>query len=654
MLGIVFGVIACPVRAQTYWPTSQPPVATSSSFPSWARQYVENAVSSCPLDRPTTYYFSQAGSDTTGDGTQGNPWKSIAKANEVLQGSSGDLRLRFRAGEIWREPDGLVVDRPHVTVDSYSASGDPLSAKKPLFSRFEPPVPSHAWVPVGPGTYSVSTSADVAWVKYWNDDETVFRRMENLDDCLATAGSWHWESGQLYVHNFTDQDLSASDLRIEYVLKNQGTGIWIKDVPDVRIMGLHVEGFGAGTPGDESYTGYAIESDVTGSGRTVVSECDTFYSGRHSITKIGQGQGGSLVVVRCRMGWLVNDNIDVVSYTSLGGQELVSAYNQFLGAQLPNTNKPYPYAGSGGPHYMHTSNNAQYKGAFSLCLGNRIEPGPYMCGAISATDCSPTFQNLSDCRSFVVDEWAPSRAPSALDATKPSSNGGNGLLYSVLGSPGVVYVNCTVEPTVLWTSYVGDTYCCNQSSGVWINSNITFDFRPVDSSQYLRLLTVTSAQADFSQFTSSFYGCRLWFKGKGGGYMGFSGQMLHIGGAFYGSIGARWLGELRGCIVGATGVGSGFFRLGWGNDGTTLFGNSYFGLDTEGGAWGCDLDASRLPGTTATGPPMASSGLGLPGPILVWGQPLQYDCLGRMRQPHPTVGPYEADLKMAGSKRPGG
>jgi parallel beta-helix repeat protein len=50
----------------------------------------------------TTYYFSQSGSDATGNGTQANPWKSISKANSTIAGlSGGPHSILFKRGDTW-------------------------------------------------------------------------------------------------------------------------------------------------------------------------------------------------------------------------------------------------------------------------------------------------------------------------------------------------------------------------------------------------------------------------------------------------------------------------------------------------------------------------------------------------------------------------
>lgn len=648
--GFIGFALCCSVHSQYLFPTYPAPVATSKSFVPWARAYVEACIATAPIERPTNYYFSSSGNDNLGTGTKENPWKTLAKANAIVSLSKGNIGLRFHEGSVWRESTGLRINRARVSVSSYRLDSEPMSAPKPRFTRFVAPLSPSEWQSTGqPGSYWTPVANPVAWAKYWNDENTVLRRMTSLEDCYASAGSWFYESGKLYVHTLDDMDLTEGEMRIEYVPKNTVDGITVEDVDGVRIDGIRIEGYGAGTPGDHSYSGYGIRLEQTDAKRAVVTECDTFYNGRHSITKVvgpnGSSAGGSLVIARCRMGWLVNDGLCAISYSPLGGQELVSAYNEFLGGQLPNTNKPYPYGGSFAPHYLHTSNDALFFSAFSLVLDNKINVGPYMMNEVSTIACAPQFSDLKDCRSFVIGEVAKSRVPNALDVSKPSSNGGDGLMFHQLGARNTCYINCVVEPTVLWTQTNGDVCTNTSAAGVWINSRILFDFSYVGVGKWSRVLSVSSVTPNFAAFQASFYGCRLWFNGKLGSEMGFSGPMVHKYGSFYNNLAGAWNGRMVGSITGASSIGTGFFRFGFGNSANRLTGNSYANLASEQGAWGCDTDTTRVVRAEYDGPPSAGTERRLGSPLMVMGYPLEYDFAGVVRSSKPCVGPFESPQK---------
>ena len=75
------------VPAFNIGPNGTVPVCTSMLFRPAAIGLVNYRLAECPITRGTTYYFSQSGNDSTGNGTSGNPWKTIAKANSVLNPS---------------------------------------------------------------------------------------------------------------------------------------------------------------------------------------------------------------------------------------------------------------------------------------------------------------------------------------------------------------------------------------------------------------------------------------------------------------------------------------------------------------------------------------------------------------------------------------
>lgn len=624
-----------------WFPTQPPPVVTSARFLPWCEAYVQASIDSVPLERAQTYYFSDQGNDTTGNGSLTNPFKSIAKANQVITASGGNVRIRFAKGGVWRGETNLVVTKPDVTIDSYLPSDRGPSSPKPLFTRFQIVEDWSDWSFVAPGVYATQVEPPVAWVKLQGDNDSVFHKMSNLDDVKLFPGSWVQIGSQLYVHNLGSQTLTTGARRIEYVVKNSFDGIKCLDVGNVRVQGIHVEGYGAGAKGDYSYSGYGVALDQSGPRRAVVVDCETYYNGRHSITRTSLVPGGSLVVVNCRAGWLVNDGIQVISYSAGGAQELVAAYNEFLGGELPHGPKPYPYAGSGEAVYAHTEDDDTTKHAFFLSYKNEYRKGQHQNDLVAWAPSAPGFQRLEDCRTFVVGERYETRNRTPLDSTSPSSNGGNGASFRQLGGPNTMYVNCTVNPRVLWSGS-GDVSILQLARGTWINSTVIADFSDSfpDPENYVRALASTGD--DMSLYTASFLGCRITFVGNGSGLYGFSGAMLHPYGANRNSLAAKWQGLMRGSIVESQGIGSGQFLVGFGNDGASMASNAYYGVSDETGAWGTDLDAARISGTHAPGRRPIGDPARVQGGIWLMGHRLEYDAEGRARDANTAVGPLES------------
>ena len=105
-LFLMFAALACsPGWAGTPYlqAVGAPPVCTSLAWRSWYVKLLHYRLAECPVSRAATFYFSDAGNDITGDGSQGNPWKSIAKAQKVLDASSGNVALLFKRGDVWQE-----------------------------------------------------------------------------------------------------------------------------------------------------------------------------------------------------------------------------------------------------------------------------------------------------------------------------------------------------------------------------------------------------------------------------------------------------------------------------------------------------------------------------------------------------------------------
>lgn len=67
-----------------------PPSILSEQHRTWITALKDHREANCPLARRTTYYFANAGNDTTGDGSQALPWQTVARCNAVLSPLSGN------------------------------------------------------------------------------------------------------------------------------------------------------------------------------------------------------------------------------------------------------------------------------------------------------------------------------------------------------------------------------------------------------------------------------------------------------------------------------------------------------------------------------------------------------------------------------------
>jgi hypothetical protein len=113
-LSIAWGLVATTGHTAPRYQelVGEPPVPTELAFKDWLDRLVGLRLQSVPLVRATTYHFSQTGDDTSGDGSVTAPWKSLDKAQSILnqhaRGTNAPgLSLRFRSGDVWRTPATL-------------------------------------------------------------------------------------------------------------------------------------------------------------------------------------------------------------------------------------------------------------------------------------------------------------------------------------------------------------------------------------------------------------------------------------------------------------------------------------------------------------------------------------------------------------------
>lgn len=87
----------------------------------WLKGQIARGEALAVESRRLTYHFSAEGSDETGDGSRENPWRSQAKAQDILD-TRGDVAILFRRGYVLTDP--LTIRHENVTVGSYGEHRD--------------------------------------------------------------------------------------------------------------------------------------------------------------------------------------------------------------------------------------------------------------------------------------------------------------------------------------------------------------------------------------------------------------------------------------------------------------------------------------------------------------------------------------------------
>ncbi|HMO83664.1 MAG TPA: right-handed parallel beta-helix repeat-containing protein [Lacipirellulaceae bacterium] len=164
-----------------------------------------------PNARGATYYFSAAGDDATGNGTQAKPWRSIAKFNS-LQLKPGDSAL-FRAGDqftgkMWMDMnDSGTSAMGHliapVRIGSYGAVGETTRAR--IISPFN----NEAFVAHNAGGIELS---DLEFVSGGFNNNSRTNGVHFLSDRVA-SGSFR-SINHIRVNNVTASGFGLSGLQV--------------------------------------------------------------------------------------------------------------------------------------------------------------------------------------------------------------------------------------------------------------------------------------------------------------------------------------------------------------------------------------------------------------------------------------------------------
>jgi hypothetical protein len=258
----------------------------------------------CPLARAQTWYFANQGNDTTGDGSQGNPWQTRAKAIAVeAADSDGNAAYLFECGDVWYEDDNWATTRNNITVSSYG------SGAKPFFNAFEKRYldASNVWGSQSGNRWQVAETDDIAWLRL-SDDRlgetrgTNLIRVADAATCASTSNSWVWVSNVLYV-NLGGTDPNTVDL--EAVKSNENNGIEFGG-DGCRVEGIRGDGFGmhrtTTAPQDQPFTNRSTNEEAN-----YFKNLEGYFSGSHVMAHnapgVTVGVGGYSLWHTCTAGF---------------------------------------------------------------------------------------------------------------------------------------------------------------------------------------------------------------------------------------------------------------------------------------------------------------------------------------------------------------
>ncbi len=597
-----------------------PPLATTFAFRRWYFDLLAARLAEAPLQRAMTHHFdSVSGDDDSGDGSLASPWRTLVKAQAVLDAwtpDGGGLALLFRRGRVFKGLTGLSVTKDRVTVAGY---GD---GARPLISRFtqEYPLGGGGWTAVSGSHYKRGPMvATVGWIRRQDDPLNPPQRMADAAGVTATPHSWWYDAANLELHvNF---GVDPDTLNLEIVYANSTDGIWVTG-DGCRVDGLRCDGWGV-NPDDTSVQRYGIKIGGLDAAAVVVSNCDAHYSGRHNIghyTATTASVGGMATFINCRAGWTLASSggeTAFVGYTYKGGTELIYHDCRVAHAHLPEVGRTYP---RNEALKTHTS-PSQGPQALIIAWGFAVESSDsgYVRGAV--LDGAPPAATLADVRAFNVEETI-----AVVDGR------GNGHRPTPAN---VACINCD------WSLRPDNSPLSLISPGDWpqdgwlINSRLAIDLginNPSNPDWALYRGSASTADARI-------WHCQFDIVGDGVTDVGFHYQTLRVDATYNGFP----QGELRNCIVQARHVGANSY-LSFNGDGALMTANA---VSTDTFADGTDRQRYSVDGQlielAAEWPiaarPAADSPLHGRGTSMIR---IEYDAHWQPRDPAaPTIGPFE-------------
>jgi hypothetical protein len=303
------------------------PAFTSSEFLTWRRAIVGAKLAPTKWSAATTYYVSQSEGNDSYDGSQENPWQTLAKVQTTISGLGAGSKtvFRFKRGDEWTETGtGTGTNSSSCLLvtgasDTQIGFADYGTGNKPLFNRFVNSYTS-GWTVSSGNVYVQNVSEDVAWVRIASDRLTPMYDAADATDCATdvseTSGSFFFDSatGDLYINlggtnpnTVTIETADSNDEAIEL----RGDGCFVENI---RIDGCGIHRTNGATQG-------GIRITTSGTATARADGCEAYFCSSHAIHHIGfTTSGGIAVFQNCSAGYTF--------YNSSAGETIFNTYAQ--------------------------------------------------------------------------------------------------------------------------------------------------------------------------------------------------------------------------------------------------------------------------------------------------------------------------------------
>lgn len=332
-IGMTLTPATGPITGTYLQVVGEPPPVTSLDWLSWYDALIDVRMNYANQQRATTYYFSQSGSDFTGDGSEANPFRTLNKAQQLINITDGNIALLFKRGEVWREQFGLALTNDFITVGAYG------TGEKPVFSAFTLTFSNGAWTQVNANRYTTATTNKIGWIRESTSEAarlSAYTHVNSVALVDVTDASWFWDESTGLLHVNTRGNANANTLGFEAVNASnwtsgvnaiaRGDGVSVS-CDGCLVMDIRADGWGCAA--GEIYQNYGFKSLVTGTESAVFLNCEAYYQGRHgpsTLSELPGSEGGITLFKNCVSGYLnatVAGANNFNAYQSNGGHEVI-------------------------------------------------------------------------------------------------------------------------------------------------------------------------------------------------------------------------------------------------------------------------------------------------------------------------------------------
>jgi hypothetical protein len=343
-----------------------PPLPTAANFRPWCYGYDNAIMTAIRSHSRTAYYFSNDGNDTTGDGSQENPWATVSKMNSTIA-AADDVQCLLKRGDIWYTDDQLELTRAGAAVGAYGTGDNPILQQEGILIAT-----TATWTLVSGTKYktSVTLTSTTAGRLMYNGRTERFSLLYKESSSTLTEGEYYLDYTNNEVYLDIGADPSGTEFYILPVRSNVSTDNGIYMTKDMTWAdSIDVWGFGLrGTISSSAEQIYGIKTVTDTDALAVVSNCRNYLFRTHAISSyLSKGIDH---YKDCTAGWSENTNGDYFNFhNQVSGIHQAAAFGCVGSYGCLNGEREGTQVISGHPE----ETPAGVRLGLALAVGNRID-----------------------------------------------------------------------------------------------------------------------------------------------------------------------------------------------------------------------------------------------------------------------------------------